>query len=354
MQVAEALPLLASRGPSELPVLSVYLDMRPEATGGRPGYREGETVLKDRLREIEKTLLPRGPRLDSFRADAARIERYLAEEADRAAEGIAIFACHGDGLFEVVEAGAPFENQVTVGSLPDLFQLARMLDDHETAVVGVADTNTLRLFVVRRGLLDERKGPDEDTHSFRKRSMGGWNQARYQRHVQKHREDFAKEAAAALEELVLKEGAVRVVLAGDEVAIPLLEAALSREVRERLTGDALRIHIRAPRDAIAEEALPVLEQAEAEADMDLASALVSQVQHGYLAVADAASVRQALERGQVDVLVLSSRTAPEDLRAEFTRMAVNTGASVQVVDGHEGLDNLGGIGALLRYQLRRK
>lgn len=57
---------LAELEPTEMPVLSVYLDMRPQATGESPGLRSGEIVLKDRLHEIEKTYRPRGADLDSL------------------------------------------------------------------------------------------------------------------------------------------------------------------------------------------------------------------------------------------------------------------------------------------------
>ncbi len=60
---------LAEFTPTEMPLLSVYLDMRPQATGRNPGVRSGEIVLKDRPHEIEKTYLPRGADLDSFRAE---------------------------------------------------------------------------------------------------------------------------------------------------------------------------------------------------------------------------------------------------------------------------------------------
>ncbi len=52
-----------------------------------------------------------------------------------------------------------FENQVTVAPQPDLFQLARLVDEHETAVVAVVDSNTSRVFVTRRGILREVGGP---------------------------------------------------------------------------------------------------------------------------------------------------------------------------------------------------
>ena len=55
--VRRALRALAEHEPGELPVLSVYLDMRPHATGESPALRAGTVTLKNLLREIEKTYL---------------------------------------------------------------------------------------------------------------------------------------------------------------------------------------------------------------------------------------------------------------------------------------------------------
>src|SRR5689334_14750324 len=282
--VRRALRALAEIAPGELPVLSVYLDMRPHATGESPALRAGTLLLKKRLREIEKTFLPRGPELDSIRADAERIDRYLANEFDVAADGLAVFACAGRDLFEAVEVGAPFEDQVTVASQPDLFQLARLVDEHETAVVAVVDSSTSRLFVTRRGVLREVGGSDADSKYFRTRPMmGGLNQASYQRHNAGLRAQFAAETAAELARLVDAEGASRVVLAGDEVAIPLLRNALSPQVAG-LVKDVLRLDIRAPLDSVAEDVKEVLAAAEAEEGQTTADLLVGAVRAGRLGV----------------------------------------------------------------------
>jgi peptide chain release factor subunit 1 len=343
--------MLAELEPGELPVLSVYLDMRPHATGESPALRADIVMLKDRLREIEKTYLPRGADLDSIRADAARIDRYLEEEYDVAADGLALFACAGRDLFETVEADVPFEHQVTVAPQPDLFQLARLVDEQETAVVAVVDSNTSRLFATRRGAFQEVGGTDEDPKYFRTRPMvGGLNQASYQRHNANLRAEFARETAAELERLVDAEGASRVVLAGDQVAIPLLQEALSQRVAALVEG-VVRLDIRAPRDAVAEKVWPVLVEAEAEQSRSAGDRLVGAVRAGGLGVAGLEATRTALEHGQVDELLLDPAEGPDETtRAELVRLASLTGATVQVVEGHDGLQRLDGVGALLRYR----
>jgi protein required for attachment to host cells len=342
---------LAALEPGEVPVLSVYLDMRPHATGERPALRSGLVVLKDRLREIEKTLLPRGPALDSFRADAARIQHFLDEQVPPAAQGLALFACHARDLFEVVESGVAFGNEVALTPTPDLYQLARLSDEQETAVVAVVDTNTARLFVARTGFLQERGGPDDASVHYQKRRTGGINQERYQRHIEKHRADFAREAARELERLVESEGAAQVILAGDEVAIPLLRAALSSGVTEKLADEVLRLDIRVPRNEVEQAAVPILARAEEEDEHALADQLVSAVQADALGVVGLEETRASLEHGQVDTLLLADALAlAPEARSDLVRLAALSGADVEVVQGHETFERLGGVGALLRYR----
>ena len=146
---------LAEFEPTDLPVLSVYLDMRPQASGESPGRRISLTILRDRLSKIEGTLGPRGEALDSFRSDVERIQEFLDHEFDRSSQGLAIFACSAAGLWETVESGTPFEDEVGADAVPQLFQLARLLDEQQTVVVAVVDSNTARLFLSRVGRLED-------------------------------------------------------------------------------------------------------------------------------------------------------------------------------------------------------
>ncbi len=342
---------LADVEATEAPVLSLYLDMRPQATGQRPAVRSGLVVLKDRLHEIEKTLGPRGPDLDSFRSDVIRVEAYLDNDVSAATQGLALFACAQQNLFEAVEAGVEFENQVTAAPLPDLYQLARLLDQQEVSVVAVVDSNTARLFVTRAGLFEEVGGPDEASDLYPKRSKFAWSQARYQRKVESHRADFAGEVASEIERLVHAEGAARVILAGDEVAIPLLRGALSPQVTALVCAEVPRIDIRALKDDVREEISPILAQAEADDARIVADRLVGAVRGGGLGTSGLEHTRSALEQGQVDLLVLSNDAhLSRAERDELVRLAAVSDAGVEVVEGHALFNELGGVGALLRYR----
>lgn len=368
-EIQRTMRRLAEVEATDYPVLSIYLDMRPQASGQAPGRRASLTLLRDRLRDIEQTYWPRGADYDSFKADEERLLEYLQTDFDPAAEGLAVFACSGIGLWETVLSGVAFDDSVSAGSRPDLFQLARMVDTHETAVVALVDSNTARLFVTRSGQLEEVGGPDEDPVSFRRRSTGGWSQARYQRHIDKHISQFAKETAEAIRVLTEQTRARRLFLAGDEVAVTPLVDALPKAVEE-LVEEVLRVDMRASHDELDAEVRAALERAEAASGASVADELVAAVRSGGLGVVGADQTRRALEAGAVAVLVLSDldrqpaeesdatdarpldeRAGDIDERNELVRLAVATSAEVEVVSGHEQLDRAGGVGALLRYQM---
>jgi peptide chain release factor subunit 1 len=324
--------------------------VRPEATGEKPQLREGLIVLRDRLREIRRTYLPRGDDLDSFDADAARIDAFVEGEMEASTEGIAIFACNGIGVWETVEVGAPFENQVTVAARADLYQLARLDDHFERAVVGIVDTNTARLFVYEHGALQEAGGPDDDPVHYQKRDTGGWSQARYQRHIDKHRKDFGEEIVRAIGDLVEREDAARVVLAGDEVVMSELRRAMPKRLEEKVVG-RFNADIRVNVNEIVDEADRILEQAEHEAGMSVVERLVGEVRSGRLGVSGVHGTKRALTNGQVDTLVLDEAHAPEGERAELVRMAAEIDADVEVVQNVDALREMDGVGAILRYRI---
>ena len=75
------------------------------------------------------------------------------------------------------------------------------------------------------------------------------------------------------------------------------------------------------------------------------------VRAGRLGVAGLAETRAALERGQVDTLLLDpGADLDEEQRADLVRLAATTSSDLEVVEGHEAFQRLGGVGALLRYQ----
>jgi hypothetical protein len=95
----------------------------------------------------------------------------------------------------------------------------------------------------------------------------------------------------------------------------------------------------------------VIQQAQADHERSTVEQLIAAVQADALGVADLARTQAALERGQVDVLVLAAEAPlPPDVRSSLIAQATKTDAAVEIVEQSEPLLRLGGVRALLRYR----
>lgn len=370
----ETMRRLAEVESLELPILSVYLDVRPEADGQAPGRRAAFTVLRDRLTEIEEAYWPKGDDYASFALDRERIMAFTEEELDPTAEGLAIFACSGLDVWEVVSVGVPFRLSIGVGPRAELFQLARLVDEHETVVVAHIDAGQARLWVRRYGQMEETDAPEPGLEGSGRARKGGWSQARFQRRADNQVEALVTEMATAIEQLVEREDAQRLVLTGEETVVARLEEAITPPVR--LKVGAIGRAGRTSDGEIDDLIRPVVERLEAEEGSSLADEALGLARAGALGVAGPGRTRRYLELGAVDTLILlglpgdpaetteldardlqdqvpertSRKQVDVDLRNELVRLAALTSADVQVVEEHEALEQAGGAAALLRYR----
>ena len=74
---------------------------------------------------------------------------------------------------------------------------------------------------------------------------------------------------------------------------------------------------------------------------------------GRLGVSGVNPTRQALENGQIEMLLIDPNTEnlDEAMRDELIRLAAMTGANVEMVENHEKFQAMDGVGGLLRYKL---
>lgn len=335
-----------------VPVLSVYLDVRPLLTGDQPAIRASQVILRERLHSIAETFWPRGKAYDTVLADSRRVEAYLNTRIAPGTHGVAIFAGSAHNLFETFMTDVPFENHVSALAMPDLFQLANLLEDHEVAVVALAHTHAIRLFVTHRGGMREVRRMTEDSKYFHQvRGTNAMNQAHYQRHARQVRAEFAHEVADEIARLVQHTGASEVILAGDAVATPILRQALSPQVARLVKEPPLAMELDAPHDAIWEEIEPLLTQAQHLHKHSITERLVEAVQAGALGVVGYAPTLAALNAGQADMLVIAKEASlSEEARNALVGLAARTDARVEVIDADTSLEAIGGVGALLRYR----
>jgi peptide chain release factor subunit 1 len=250
------------------------------------------------------------------------------------------------------------------------------MDQYPRYAVLVANTNSARIFVFGRGKrLDSEEVQGKKTNRTK---VGGWSQMRYQRHIENYHLHHAKEVIDTLDRVTREDGAEKIILAGDEVIIPLLREQMPQQLADKVI-DVLKLDINTPEHKILEETTGVLRERDAETDAEKVARLLNEYRAGGLAVVGVDKTLAALSNGQVDELLLTATPgeisysekkvervieaydagASADLDTSETRVvadelirrAQSTSARVTFIEDVSLLSDTGGVGALLRYQI---
>ena len=357
-----------TKGP--MPVVSLYLDL----TANEQGKQTHEQFLERAFVEPSETYQANSTFRDALARDQARIRTYLEMESPRSGPAaLAVFSCNGgDDLFEAIPLDTPIDGHMLyVDEEPHLFPLARVADQYATYAALVVNTNAARLFICATGTV--QRAETIENEKTQRVAVGGWSQARYQRHVDELHLRHMKEVADVLERVVREEGAKAVILCGDAQAVALLRKQLHPTV-EALAIDEIRLDIHAPDHAVLSATLEAFRRKDEESDRDVVEALLDAYRARGLATVGVAGVRNALERGQVDVLMVPAAPATtatdqasagvglstpveqrsrldERLVEELVTEARRTGASVRFIEDASLLEPANGIGALLRFRV---
>ncbi len=350
--LAETLDRLARREPARFPVISLYLNAQPDSRG-KDNYA---IFLRKELRGGVRDYELRSAERESFEQDVARIERYVSDDVRPSANGIAIFACSAADFFEALQLDAPIErHRLTVGDRPHLYPLARIVDRYPRHAVVLANTNHARIYVFGRGRTIDREelASEKVSHT----DVGGWSQMRYQRHVEDHYLHHAKDVVEALGRIVAEDRTEYVFLSGDEVIVPLLREQLPKDLAKKVVG-ILRLEMRASEQEVMGAAGRALAEYEAKAEAEHVERLRGEWRGAGLAVAGPRAVGEALEKGQVDELWISTAFADQTVASAVSSpladalvaRALATNARVRVVEKPELLAEMEGVVAALRYK----
>lgn len=423
LDVRRNLQKLGELPPSrEVPYLTVSLDWRSEGTSpGRepapevrpserrsthpeagPSRRPAKQQIEDEFDALLEAHGPRGDAFDSLKADVERIDTYLNDELDPAAQGVFIVACQAKGLFVPLALGLPMETRLATGSIPSLSQLALLQDDHPTYALLNADQKDAVLGFYSQTNLDQSISIDA-TGFPRKQQTGGISQRRLQARADERVAAFARGVAEETRNALDEEDVSMLIIAGDEVITSPLDDAFHQTVKDRIIG-TLRLDNNLSSQEIGEAARPLVAAAERAREAEAIAKFQNGLGQGGLAAAGAKATLAALQVGQVMTLIMNddvhldawadfgmqtygvgkapkkhpaggdaSAMASVELDELLVWLSLQTGAGVQIIhtDGPisaseldeipdagqapprsepaMALDDHGGIGALLRY-----
>ena len=339
---------LSAFEPTMFPVVSLYLNTQPGASGGT----NIDSFVRKELRRRVHAYPRRSPEHESLQRDAGRIRAWVDAELGPSSNGAVVFACWGVGeFFEALQFDAPVnEHRLCVHHQPHLFPVARLIDDYARYAVLIVGTHAARLLVCGRGAL-----------------LGtGWSQMRYQRHVENDQQQ-ATEVVNALERVVREEAIEHVLLTGDPVIVATLRGRLPHALEERVA--VLELDHSASEARVLEAAIDALRKHDAQAEAEHVDRLLVAHRAGGSAVLGLHHTLAALGRHQVEELIISgalgdfhgedvsSRMRGDD-RAdglvvpadELVARARRTGARMRFIEDRSLLAAAGGVAALLRQR----
>jgi peptide subunit release factor 1 (eRF1) len=385
MPVKEQLDRLAAFEPAPYPVVSLYLNTQP----GPTGRDQFQTFVRKEFAARSQTYPSGSAERESLDKDLERIARFLENDLDPAANGVAVFACSAGELFEAVQLTAPIEQHwLSISDQPHLYPLARIESLHPRYAAVLADTNAARILVFATGaVVSEHEIIGVKT---KRTSQGGWSQARFQRHIENFHVHHAKEVVDALDKIVQQENIAEIILAGDEVVMPLLRDQMPKHLAEKVV-DHVRMNLNTPREQLIEGALDALRKVHSQSEREKVDTAVGGFRSGGLGVVGPHDTLEALIKGQVEELLISSSlrelqsvgalapsTASDNLEAvlsepvletiaagepgqagtetirladELITRAAQTGARITFVEDADLLSDYGGVAAMLRFAI---
>jgi len=334
---------------------------------------DSSTMLRKRVNTCEKALAGRKELLNAFRAGMERIWSEVEKPA-HGKRSLVLFLSQPNRFYKRYDLDVEVKNALVLDTSPYVKELLQVMEDHEPYVVVVVDDKNARIFSSSMGA-----GLDHATVQSRvmnKHRMGGQSQMRFQRLRNEAVHKHMKSVVEKLGELVSESGAKRIVLAGPGIAKKELRGMLPEHL-DRLVIAEVDMQADIPEGDVLATAAEVAMQREREDEVEAVARLRAAILKGELAAYGAAEVAEAVRQGRAELVLIhegvtsagwkcescgemdagglekcpvcDGATVQVDLVEEIAEAAKLSGAALEFVSGETALDELGGVGALLRF-----
>jgi hypothetical protein len=353
-------------------VLSLYLNLDPSQFATPPARKSGIRSLID---EAERRVRERNGLSHEDRAalqgSLERAKGFLENDLPTdGAHALAVFASEENDLFQVLKLPRSVPNRVAIGRSPLVGPLARIARRERWCVTLVNRRDARILRGGSDGLREVERIHDDVSGQH---DQGGWSQSRYQRGVEKEKDDHLKTTCDALLRHFKRQPFERLIVGGPREVVTDFEQKLHHYLSERLGG---RVEVDVERsnpDQVLEAARPLIEKLEREREHD---ALERLGERGACGIED---VLPPLNERRVELLILdeqfggvtgvqclecgwlglegdrcpadgSETVQLDDLTEAMIELSVQQAADLLAVHHErEGLERYGGAAALLRF-----
>lgn len=377
MLTRQAVEELSDYRDEKYPIISLYLNIDT----GSPDQDRSLIRLKNLFNQLEQARSQMTTEAaESLSRDQERIRAFVREQVMQGARGIAVFASSGAGFWRTFTFPNRIGQEIEIGDTPYVKPLFRMLERYQPICTVLIGKGRARIFLLYGDEITEQTdvfGAVPGRHD-----QGGWAQARLQRHHDERVVQHLKSTADQLFKLY-QDGVFRqLLIGGTEELVTQFQEYLHPYLQDCVV-DTFPMEMMANIKKIKQQSLQALEESEQAAQLSLLDRLESEVGAQNLGVAGVKGTIRALERGQIMTLLANDGFAEsgyrcvscghvilreedqcpycsgeleylDDVVAHIIDQTYEQGSDVVFISGdsnQERLEELGNIGALLRYQL---
>jgi len=355
--------------------ISFYLNLEPAEFATPPARASAIRSLLDegekKLKEVE-----RGHADRALRSDFERARKFFSGDLPTdGARGLAVF-CSGEGeLFEVIRLPRSVESEVVISDSPFIEPLVDLVSG--SWCILLCNRRTARIFRGSSDRIEEiARITSEDV--FSQADAGGLSQPRYERGQDEEVHRHLKRVADALHRRFRRARFDHLLIGCPEELTSEVERALHPDIAQRRVGRVSVDVENTADDDVLDAARPLMEQHERTAERAALDRLKQGVGAGGRGVAGLEDALTMLNERRVETLLIEERfqmpggkcpqcgslfadhlakcpadgSANEpfgDIVEEAVELALSQSADVIITRHHDDLEQMGGIGAVLRF-----
>ncbi len=351
------------------PLISSYINLKKG--------QSWQKILSRRMKELQPSYDKETWQLiaQAFQNIWDHIEQNIEEDKS----SIAVFARAGkEPYLSLMHFDADLPVWISVDTVPNIYHLVELKDTYHRYVVLISTKEYAKIYEINLGEVTYETWLNKP--QLRQRVGREWTRQHFRARADEHHRRFVRKQIEIVDGLMSTEGYTHLILAGDERLTAETREELPKNLESKLI-QRLSISPHDFYDAIVSETLETFIKHEQQESKSTVEDLLDAFHKHELAVIGVEDSIHALERGQADTLVISSdfefpslwvctdcgtahlwgqvsgdcfncgssSFVKRSTRDELTRLAVLFGTKVETVKSSQQLEEIGGVGCLLRY-----
>lgn len=364
---------IASIGGKDNYFVSLYLNVDPMFNQKGDYILHLKNMMKNTIETLDKSIYKK------IKEDLEKVDNYVLANKRIFKKGLALLSSSEISFWKEYNLGVPVRNEIIVNKTPYTKPLMDILDNYQRYGVLLVDKESARIFVVHLGEVVEY-GEVRTPGIPGKQKKGGWfalSQNRYERHINFHVNLHLKDVIEKLGSFLSGEYIGRLIIGGSDEAVSMVRGMLHKTILDRVIGD-VKVEMFARKDEVLKKVEPIVFAFEKRQEDEAVETLIAKAMKNENAVLGLDDVINALQEQKVMKLVVlkdykeigyscgscgfltvqkidpcpyckGSMEAVDYIVDLAGEKSIQQGALVEVVIENKRLQDVGGIGAFLRF-----